>query len=321
MWFWFALIAILFWSGSDLFSKMGSVQDDKYSHWKIVIAVGGMMGLHALVMLGLAAAVQAHPALAETLGETLVAELPIGFSLDAIITYLPASVAYILSMILGYVGLRYVVLSVSTPICNSSGAVVAVLCFVFLKQSMTATQLIGVCCVCVGVFLLSLLEKRQEQTELKQENSHSVIAIAFPLLYCLIDALGTFVDGWLLEETDEAGNVVSGLLSESVANTAYELTFLLMAIVAFVYVFVIRRDRFRRGQGWPVALAGVCETAGQFAYIYALAGNTIVAAPMISSYCIFSLLWARLVLKEKLTAAQYGVIALAAVGIVLLGIE
>ena len=44
-WFFLALIAMLFWSGSDLFSKMGSKPDDKYSHWKMVMAVGLVMGL------------------------------------------------------------------------------------------------------------------------------------------------------------------------------------------------------------------------------------------------------------------------------------
>ena len=47
-WFILSLIAILFWSGSDLFSKLGSRPDDKYSHWKMVMAVGVVMGAHAL---------------------------------------------------------------------------------------------------------------------------------------------------------------------------------------------------------------------------------------------------------------------------------
>ena len=58
------------------------------------------------------------------------------FRLSDILTYLPVSFLYIFAMILGYVGLRYVVLSVSTPICNSSGAVAALLCFFILKQEM-----------------------------------------------------------------------------------------------------------------------------------------------------------------------------------------
>ena len=41
MWFWFSVIALLFWSGSDLFSKIGCRDaDDKYAHLKMVMAVG-----------------------------------------------------------------------------------------------------------------------------------------------------------------------------------------------------------------------------------------------------------------------------------------
>ena len=48
MWFWFAVIALLCWSGSDLFSKIGCQDEkDKYSHLKMVTAVGIVMGLHA----------------------------------------------------------------------------------------------------------------------------------------------------------------------------------------------------------------------------------------------------------------------------------
>ena len=41
----------MFWGGSDLFSKIGSKPEDKYSHWKIVMAVGLVMGIHATVEL------------------------------------------------------------------------------------------------------------------------------------------------------------------------------------------------------------------------------------------------------------------------------
>ena len=50
-WFFLSLVTLLAWSGSDLFSKMGSKPADKHSHWKIVAAVGLIMGLHAVVMI------------------------------------------------------------------------------------------------------------------------------------------------------------------------------------------------------------------------------------------------------------------------------
>ena len=107
MWFWLSLIALLCWSGSDLFSKIGCRDArDKYSHLKMVMAVGVVMGLHA--------------AYEVFVGGTVI-------NLDILLTYLPVSLLYILSMAMGYVGLRYIELSISSPICNSSGALVAVL--------------------------------------------------------------------------------------------------------------------------------------------------------------------------------------------------
>ncbi len=48
MWFVLSIIALVCWSGSDFFSKIGSKPDDRLSHWKMVMAVGLVMGLHAL---------------------------------------------------------------------------------------------------------------------------------------------------------------------------------------------------------------------------------------------------------------------------------
>ena len=47
-WFWFSIIALLCWSGSDFFSKIGCRDAaDKYSQYKMVTAVGVIMGIHA----------------------------------------------------------------------------------------------------------------------------------------------------------------------------------------------------------------------------------------------------------------------------------
>ena len=106
MWFWLSLIALLCWSGSDLFSKIGCRDaDDKLAHLKMVIAVGVVMGLHAAYEIFIGG---------------------VSISWHVIWTYLPVSLLYILSMALGYIGLRYIELSISSPICNASGAVVAV---------------------------------------------------------------------------------------------------------------------------------------------------------------------------------------------------
>ena len=294
MWFWLAIAAMLCWSGSDLFSKIGSRPDDKYSHWKMVMAVGLVMGVHAIVTM---------------LGGVKV-------TLQDIVHYLPASSMYILSMVLGYVGLRYIELSISSPICNSSGAVASLLCFIFLGQKLSGLQTVAVIMVCVGVVLMGFVEANEDQQlkleRQKRENisyTRSALALILPIAYCLIDGLGTFADTVILEHMDE-----------EVANTAYELTFLLMGLISFVYVVLIKKQPLTVRREGPKLLGAVCETAGQFAYVFAIAATAIAAAPIISSYCLASVLWSRIFLKEKLSWKHYACILLAAAGIIILGV-
>ncbi len=297
MWFWFSIIALICWSGSDLFSKIGCAdKSDKYSHFKMVTAVGIVMGIHALY-------------------EIFVSGVPIDFT--SLLKYLPVSALYILSMTIGYVGLRYIELSVSSPICNSSGAIVAVLC-IMMGDRLAIPQYIAVALVCIGVIGLGFVEAREDDELRKQRQekanykySKSALAIILPLIYCLLDALGTFADSMVLETLDE-----------DVANVAYELTFLVCGIASFIYVKFIKKQKYLPKKEAPKYTGAIFETVGQFAYIYALADSEHVAmaAPIISAYCVASVIWGRIFLKEKLSLKHYITIAIAVVGIVILGL-
>ena len=67
-------------------------------------------------------------------------------------------------------------------------------------------------------------------------------------------------------------------------------------------------------------LAAVCETAGQFTYVFAMSGNGAIAAPIMDSVVVVSLLLSRVVLKERLTKRQYFFIFLIVAGIITLAI-
>ena len=296
MWFLFTILTIIAWGGSDLFSKMGSAPNDKLSHWKMLIAVGGVMGVHALYFLVVKG---------------------IDYDFMNIIRYLPVSALYIISMTFGYMGLRYIELSISSPICNSSGALVALLLFIFMGETMNKVQLAAVLCICAGVVSLGILEKSNAKKEMlaigevtDRKYTHSALAFLLPVLYCIIDALGTFADAFYLDV----------VMDELSANISYELTFLTVGIIAFIYVVFIKKEKLTMKNDKFKGVAALCETAGQFTYIFAIGGNAIVAAPAIASYSIFSIILSRLVLKEKLSKKHYAIIAVVVFGIMLLGI-
>ena len=267
MWFWLSLIALLCWSGSDLFSKIGCRDaDDHLAHLKMVIAVGVVMGLHAAY-------------------EIFIGGVSVTW--HVIWTYLPVSLLYIVSMALGYVGLRVMVL-------------------------------LAIALVCVGVIGLGVVESREDdelrrarQAASNYRYAKSWLALALPVAYCLLDAAGTFADSRVLTRLDP-----------DAANCAYELTFLFAAVVSFVYVKFIRHDRFLPKREGPKYVGALFETAGQFAYIYAIADeeHVMYAAPIISAYCAASVLWSRIFLREKLSWRHYLMLLLIVVGIVLIGI-
>ncbi len=298
MWFWFAIITLLCWSGSDFFSKLGCRDaSDKYSHLKMVTAVGLVMGLHAL-------------------WEIFIGH--VGINWHVIFTYLPVSLLYILSMALGYIGLRYIELSISSPICNASGALVAVVAILSgTAGEMGIAQYVAVGLACAGVIGLGFVEANEDADlrAARQEASNykyakSWLALALPIAYCILDAAGTFADDLVLET-----------LNEDSANVAYELTFFVAGIVCFVYTFLIKKEKLIPKQDDPKLIGAIFETVGQVFYIYALAsGNAAMAAPIISSYCMASVLWSRLFLKEKLSWKHYACIAVTFAGILIMGI-
>ena len=301
-WFWFAIIAMLCWSGSDIFSKAGCCgEKDKTAHLKMVLAVGLVMGLHAGYM---------------------VFFQDVAISLEVIWRYLPVSLLYILSMVLGYIGLRYIELSISSPICNSSGAVVALTCIIMgaMSDYTRKEQVIilgAVLLICGGVVGLGIVETREDdalrakrQEKANRKYAKSWLALCLPIAYCLLDAAGTFADSLVLET-----------LNEDSANVAYELTFLAAGLCCLVYL-LIRREKFTFKQEVPKYIAAGFETVGQLFYIYALADeeHVMMSAPIIASYCVVSSLWARIFLKERLSVKHYLMIVLVVIGIVILGV-
>ncbi len=304
MWFIYALLTMLAWGAADLFYKKGADDSERFSHLKTSVMVGFVMGAHAIFTL-------------------LFSD--ISYDFKNLIIYFPVSAMYILSMTVGYFGLRYLEVSISSPIQNSSGIVVTLLCFFILRQRIEgAANIIAIVLICLGVLALGFLEKKEENAcRDKGERKYRIGFVAFfmPIIYCVIDALGTFLDAYYLD--DFSSTPLVGVTEESfedVANISYELTFLIVAAALFIYIRLIKKEKIAvRMQGARLG-AAVFETAGQFVYVRAMSGNGIVAAPMIAAYSIVSIILSRIFLKEKLPARQYVAVAAIMLGIIILGV-
>ncbi len=297
MWFFFALLTTLSWGTADLFYKKGSDSKDKYSTVKIGIMVGFVMGIHGLLYM-----------------------LIEGITFDPfdIVKYLPVSFFYIVSMLVGYLGLRYIELSISSPVQNSSGALTAIALIILFPQELSTLNIVGIVLITGGVIGLAVLERKLQVTALKADKQTinpkyqiGVLAITFPILYAILDAIGTAADGIYLDELS--------LISEEAALLAYEFTWFLYAVIALIYLTVIKKQKFNLLKEPVRTSAAVFETAGQFFYVFAISNNAVIAAPLIASYSIVSVILSRIFLKEKLSKLHYILIVIVMVGIAVLG--
>jgi drug/metabolite transporter (DMT)-like permease len=239
-----------------------------------------------------------------------------------LIAYLPVSACYILSMAFSFFGMRFIEESISDPIENTSGALCSLLCVLLLKEELSPLCVVAIIIIVIGVLGVGFLENSGETQRKKNLGKKlAIVAFCMPFVYATLDAFGSFVDIFYLD--DFATTPLIGVTEETiedVANTSYELTFALFGLILFIFMKAKKVKFGPVPQHKDKILAAVFETAGQFTYVYALSGNGAIAAPIISSVCIVSLLLSRIFLKEKLTWKTYAFIAVVIIGILLLAV-
>ena len=302
-WLFFSIATAMLWGTAELFYKKGAQPDEKYSHLKISVWVGVVMGIHAIY--------------------TLLTQ-NISFNPANILVYLPVSLFYIFSMTFSYFGMRFLEESISDPIENTAGVICVLLFAIFMGDEFSALTWIAVGVITIGVVGVSFLENKGETPRKKKlGKTLAIVAFCMPFVYALLDAFGTFLDDafFLVEDIANAPFVdVTEETIEAVANTSYELTFALFALILFIFMKTKGVKFGPVPQHKDKILAAVFETAGQFTYVYALGGVDAVAAPILSSVCVVSLLLSRIFLKEKLSWKTYAFIAVVIIGILLLAV-
>lgn len=299
MWLFFTLATTLLWGVAELFYKKGSHDDERYGHLKVCVLVGLVMGIHAVFTL-------------------LTSD--IGYDPRNLIAYLPVSLCYILSMACSFFGLRFIEESLADPIENTSGAMCSLLCVIFLGESIAPAVWFAIAVIVVGILGVGFMERSSDVNRKKKlGNKLAVIAFAMPFCYAIIDALGSFLDIFFLEmETSPLIGITPDNI-ELVANVSYELTFAICGLILFIFM-KFKNVKFEMPKQKDKLVAAVCETAGQLTYVYAMSGNGAIAAPILSSVCVVSLLLSRIFLKEKLTKKQYIFIAIIIIGILMLAV-
>ncbi len=329
---------MLGWGFADLFYKKSNVDGDRYSHMKTAVWVGLMMGVFALIFTILTLCKEPLVGLVgEEFADKITASnlFTPGVSIfTSAVQYLPASLGYIISMIIGYAGMRYLEVSIVSPVQNASGAMTTIVYLIYFAiigkigsfwDDYNALDVTGTAIIICGVIALAIVEQHLAKAEgalnlPKEERKYryGALALLFPILYCIFDTVGTAADAIILDEN-------SGIdLGEVDVLILYGFTFLLAGVAAWIFLLIKEKkvyNPFAKTEWKTRFPAAVFEQFGQIFYVYALADNPIIAAPMIASYCIISAILSRIFLKEKLKASQYACIAAVVVGIIIIGIS
>ena len=313
IWIILVLTCIACWSMCDLFYKKGSDSEDSRSHLKFLVWLGIVMGAFSLLLFPWSES-----------GVSVVA-LVLKYA-----DYAPIAFAYVFALMCGIIGARHLDISVASPLENIDGAVAAVILLVYfsvrgeignLAEHFTWLDPFGVLLIAVGTILLGMQEQRRSKAEVVNEGKRrhrlGALAFIFPFIYTLFDAVSMVFEGAVLQADNGAFmGEIDFLILEGIA-------FFVVGVGAWIWLLFAEKtayNPFRRSELVKCG-AAVSEAAGNIPFTFAIAINPVLTPPLVTTYFIFTILGARLFLKEKMSRQQYFCLMILSVGIILLGIS
>jgi len=338
----FLFVSVLGWGIAEIFYKKGNLAREKYSHLKTTVFVGILFAVYALVI----------TIIYSVKDVTFLKNLPINM-----VIYLPVALCYLVSMTCSYFGVRFIQESISDPIENTSGALVPILCAIFLHETDIGwLGIVAIIIVVIGLVCVSFFDKNgKEERHNNLGKKLAIWAIAMPFCYMVLDAVGTFLDIFYTDDVESTWlrGVTEDTL-EHMANCCYEFTFFLVSMGILVFLKIKGVKLFSLGDAvnkneelsadgvvietnneevvelkWyqkvllqrDKLLAALFETIGQATYLFALSeGEGIAAVILGAGTVITSLILSRVFLKEKLTWIQYMFIGIIMAGIIVLAL-
>ena len=313
IWLLLTLSAIIFWGITDILLKKSLDHSDGLSQYKTFVWIGLVAALSGTV-----AAI-----CSDTLSDSF---LVLADNLYLIFVTL----FYVVAMFFGLLGAKYLDASVVSPLENIDGAIAAIILYLFfllsgrshVTDSIGMVDIIGTLAITVGVILIGMQEhklSKQETPLCKDKRKHRLgaWALLFPIAYNLADAASIVAMGITVSgETDVSMPDIDFFFFECMG-------FVFISVFVWLYMLIYRKyiyNPFRKTELSRVG-AATCETLGTLVFTIAVGISPILTVPVSSSYCLVTILLARIFLKERLTKKQYLSLAFVVIGIALLGIS
>ena len=312
-WIILTLTCIVLWGITDILLKKSLDYSDSLSQYKTFIWIGLVAALSG--------------AIAAFSSDTL----PDSIRMVADNLYLiPLCIFYVIALFFGLLGAKHLEASVVSPLENVDGAIAAIILYIFflfadsthLTDKIGVVDVIGTVAIVAGVVLLGIQEQKLSEQEIsldanKKKHRLGALALIFPIVYNLVDAASVVAMGITVSgETEVSIPDIDFFFFECVG-------FAVSAVCVWLYLLTVKKyvyNPFKKTELTRCG-AGLGDTLGTMAFTFAVGINPILTAPVTSSYCIVTIILARIFLKERLTRKQYLSLAFLVVGIALLGIS
>ena len=242
----------------------------------------------------------------------------------------PLCIFYTIALFFGLLGKKHLDASVVSPLENIDGAMAAIILYFFflftgrshVTDSINVVNMVATVSIVVGVVLIGIQEHKLSKQDYvleedKKKHRLGALALIFPIIYNLVDAISMVALGITVSEEAEVSLPdIDFFIFES-------LGFVVVAIFIWLYMYIFKNfiyNPFKKEELVRCA-AATGETFGTMAYILAVGKNPILTAPISSSYCLVTIVLARIFLKERLTKKQYMSLAFLVIGIALLALS
>ena len=298
IWLLLVVAVILMWSATSLLYKAG-VHDGKEEHicLKYSVCVGIVFFAISLVYL-------------------IIREEP--FSIfESAVRYWPMTVfgiVYAIVNTISYKGYVYNEATVESPVEGISGgasAILLILAYLALGRADSITELLtplrtaGILVILVCVILLSVVRNRENRKDLQDQKQKWMLrglgTLIFPVVFAVIDGLETIVTGVCLDTT------YGFSMPEGDSIIIIGMEYAAFALGFWVYINIKEKKIYNpfTKKSTPRILGAVADNVGVVLYAYAMAINSVSTDPLLAVYPVFVMLGGRLLMKEKVSKAQY----------------
>jgi uncharacterized membrane protein len=215
---------------------------------------------------------------------------------------------------ISYKGYVYNEATVESPVEGISGGtstILLIIAYLVLGRVDSVAKLLsplrtaGILIILISIILLSVVRNRESYDNMQRQTAswmtRGLGTLIFPVLFAMIDGVETIVTGICLDKT------YGFAMPEGDSIIIVGMEYAVFALGCWIYLYWKERKIFNpfTRRSAPQIFGAVADNFGIVFYSYAMAINSVSTDPILAAYPVFVMIGGRVIMKEKVRAAQY----------------